>query len=145
SPEGTAGDYSRVESRLERDIKAPAEPGFYEIRYVLNEGARTLASQDLEVVDANAALDAGIGLSVPAQANPGASITVSWSGEVESADQRIALARADQADFSWIAVQAAGAEKTLELQMPNDAGRYEVRFIDISGRQVLGRSIVEVK
>ena len=30
-------------------------------------------------------------------------------------------------------------------QAADEAGRYEVRFLDVSGREVLGRSVVEVK
>ena len=72
-------------------------------------------------------------------------ITVSWTWNAGGADQRISVARTDQADFSWIAAHKVGSEKVLELQMPVQAGAYEVRFLDISGRKVLGRSIVEVK
>src|SRR5690606_29169997 len=100
--EGKYGEYIRVRDKLQGDIRAPQEPGLYELRYVLHEGARTLASQDLEVVAADAPLDDGAGLSVPPKATAGQTITVSWRGGGDSADQRIALARADQADFSWV-------------------------------------------
>ncbi len=143
--EGQYADYIRVRDKLEGDLKAPAETGLYEIRSVLREGARTLASHDLEVVAEDAPLDDGAGLSAPAQAGVGEIITVAWSGGADSADQRIALARADQADFSWIVAHKVGADKTLQLTMPQEAGSYEVRYLDISGRKVLGRAIVEVK
>ncbi|WIY52235.1 VWA domain-containing protein [Devosia sp. YIM 151766] len=143
--QGSYADYIRVRDKLQGDLKAPGEPGLYEIRYVLREGARTLASQDLEVVEADAPLDEGAGLSAPAQSSAGGTITVSWTGGADSADQRISLARADQADFSWIVAHKVATEKTLELKMPDEPGRYEVRYLDVSGRSVLGRAIVEVK
>lgn len=143
--EGTYQDYIRVRDNLEGDLEAPAEPGLYEIRYVLQEGARTVSSRVLEVVGADAPLDGGVGLVVPVQASPGEMITVSWSGGAGSADQRLALARADQADFSWIEAHRIAEETTLELIMPNEPGRYEVRYLDISGQAVLGRAIVEVE
>src|SRR5690606_30907630 len=99
--EGKYGEYIRVRDKLQCDIRAPQEPGLYELRYVLREGASTLASQALEVVAADAPLDDGAGLSVPPKATAGQTITVSWRGGGDSADQRIALARADQVDFSW--------------------------------------------
>src|SRR5690606_23215237 len=114
-------------------------------RYMLNEGSRTLARHDLEVVAADAPLDEGAGLDVPAEARAGEVITISWSGGGDSADQRISLARADQADFSWIEAHRVGDENNLELRMPDEAGTYEVRFLDISSRKVLGRALVEVK
>ncbi len=143
--EGSYGDYLRVGEKLEGELEAPAEPGLYEIRYVLQEGARTLADSVLEVVDAAAPLDDGAGLKVPAQAGTGETITISWTGGSEGTDQRIALARADQADFSWIVTHRVGQENSIELVMPDDAGRYEVRYLDISGKSVMGRAIVEVR
>ena len=143
--EGSYQDYIRVRDNLAGDLDAPAEPGLYEIRYVLQEGARTVSSRVLEVVGADAPLDDGVGLVVPGQASPGETITVSWSGGAGSADQRLALARADQADFSWIEAHRIAEETTHELTMPNEPGRYEVRYLDISGQAVLGRAIVEVE
>jgi Ca-activated chloride channel family protein len=143
--EGAYEQYIRVRGNLEGDLEAPAAPGLYEIRYVLKEGARTLARRDLEVVDADAPLDDGAGLRAPSRAGRGEKITVSWTGGGTGADQRISLARADQADFSWIEAQAVGDRTSLQLTMPDEAGRYEVRYLDVSGRSVLGRAIVEVE
>jgi Ca-activated chloride channel family protein len=143
--EKSEGKYFRVQNKTEGKLAAPAETGLYEMRYVLNEGRRTVASHAFEVVAADAPLDDGAGLSAPAQAGAGETITVSWSGGADSADQRIALARADQTDFSWIAAHKTGAAQSLELKMPQEAGTYEVRYLDVSGRKVLGRAIVEVK
>ncbi|PWJ83739.1 Ca-activated chloride channel family protein [Pseudaminobacter salicylatoxidans] len=143
--QGAEGKYLRVRDNTDGKLVGPTETGFYELRYILNEGARIMATHSFEVVPANAPLDEGAGLNAPAQAGVGETITVSWTAEAGSADQRVSVARADQADFSWIAAHKVGAEKVLELQMPAEAGAYEVRFLDISGRKVLGRSIVEVK
>jgi Ca-activated chloride channel family protein len=144
--EGTHEKYIRANGNLQGDLKAPAEPGLYEIRYVLNEGRRTLARHSIEVVAADAPLDDGAGLAVPSQAVRGETITASWTGGADGgADQRIAVARKDQADFSWIAAHPVGTGKSMDLKMPNEAGTYEVRYLDVTGRKVLGRAIVEVK
>ena len=145
SKEGAYQEYIRVEEELEGELEAPAEPGLYEIRYVLQEGARTLASRALEIVGAQAPLDDGAGLTVPSQASAGETISVSWTGGSDSPDQRISLARADQADFSWINAHRVGDQTSMELTMPDEAGRYEVRYLDVTGRTVLGRAIVEVE
>ena len=112
---------------------------------MLNEGKKTIASAPLEVVAADAPLDDGAGLSVPTEAQVGEEITVSWSGTSNSTDQRVSVARTDQPDFSWITVQAVGDQKSMNLTMPDKAGFYEVRFLDIKGRKLLGRSVIEVK
>ena len=145
SKEGAYQEYIRVEEELEGELEAPAEPGLYEIRYVLQEGARTLASRALEIVGAQAPLDDGAGLTVPSQASAGETISVSWTGGSDSPDQRISLARADQADFSWINAHRVGDQTSMELTMPDEAGRYEVHYLDVTGRTVLGRAIVEVE
>ncbi|TGY88003.1 VWA domain-containing protein, partial [Marinicauda algicola] len=41
--EGTYEDYARVRDDSEASLQAPAEPGLYEVRYVLKEGRVTLA------------------------------------------------------------------------------------------------------
>ncbi|WP_084649799.1 vWA domain-containing protein [Stappia stellulata] len=143
--EGTRNIYLRTGDKTEGKLTAPAEPGLYEIRYILNEGKKTVAMAPLEVVGADAPLDEGAYLSVPKTAAPGATIAVSWTGESDSADQRIALARKDQPDFSWISVHKVAAEESVDITMPQEQGLYEVRFLDVAGRVVLGRAIVEVK
>jgi len=104
-----------------------------------------MARHPVEVLAADAPMDEGAGLVVPASAKPGEAITVTWSGGADEGDQRVTLARADQADFSWINAETALGRDSLEVTMPDVPGRYEIRFLDIGNRQVLGRSIVEVQ
>src|SRR5699024_3043861 len=47
--EGQSGTYIRVDENTEGSLTAPAETGMYELRYVLNEGAKTLATAPIEV------------------------------------------------------------------------------------------------
>ncbi|WP_417604431.1 VWA domain-containing protein [Primorskyibacter flagellatus] len=143
--EGSYADYIRVNSVTQGKLTAPDTTGLYELRYVLDKGARTLASAPLEVVGADAPLDDGAGLSVPATAAPGETITVTWALQSDSADQRIALARKDQPDFSWISVQSIGDVASMQITLPEETGLYEVRFLDVAGGALLGRSVVEVK
>ncbi|GGA50795.1 VWA domain-containing protein [Pelagibacterium lentulum] len=144
SESGSLGaSYKRVRSDTQATFTAPDEPGFYEVRYVLDAGRRLIASDTFEVVAADAPLDEGAGLSAPSSAAPGASVTVTWTGDAENA--RVSLARADQADFSWIEAQPANAEKATKFTMPDAPGSYEFRFLDIGNQAVLGRSIIEVQ
>ncbi len=142
---GTVADHIRTRSTIQGRLKAPEQTGLYEIRYVLDEGRVTLASAMLEVVVSNAPIDHGAGLSAPTEATPGSTITVTWTGGGEGADQRITLAGRDQTDFGWISAQKIAAEKSIEITLPNEPGLYEVRFLDLTNQAVLGRSVVEVK
>jgi Ca-activated chloride channel homolog len=143
--EGIRDIYLRTGDETEGRLTAPAEPGLYEIRYILDEGYKTLATAPLEVVAADAPLDEGAGLSVPETAAPGATIAITWTGESKSTDQRIAVARKDQPDFSWVSVQSVGEKKAMELEMPEEPGVYEVRFLDLANQQLLGRSVIAVQ
>ena len=143
--EGQRGNYLVVRDASEGSLTAPSEPGLYEVRYILNEGRRTMASDSFEVVAADAPLDEGAGLSVPTTAEPGETITISWTVDSAGASHRIAVARADQPDFSWIEAHPVSAEKTLQISLPDEPGTLEVRFLDIGAQSVLGRAIVEVQ
>ncbi|MGO2089198.1 MAG: hypothetical protein ACTH2P_06265, partial [Oceanisphaera sp.] len=72
-------------------------------------------------------------------------ITIRWTGAFDSGDQRIALALKDKPDFSWLNVQSVGDDKTMTLTLPDKAGVYEVRFLDVAGRKLLGRSVIKVE
>ncbi|MGP5311144.1 hypothetical protein, partial [Vreelandella alkaliphila] len=65
--------YLRTEDRTEGSLKAPAEPGLYEIRYILDVSSKTLATAPIEVVEAE------VTVSGPPQATTGAGFDVSWS------------------------------------------------------------------
>ncbi len=143
--DGQHADYIRVGDGTEGKMTAPAEPGLYEIRYHLERQSRVIARQPLEVLAADAPMDDGAGLVVPTMGKPGATITVTWTGGADSADQRVTLARADQADFSWISAESVIGRNSLEITLPDVPGTYEVRFLDVTSRAVLGRSIIEVQ
>ena len=143
--EGSYGDYVRVRNHLHADLTVPGEEGLYEVRYILHQGDRTMASAPLEVIAADAPLDDGAGLTAPGEASPGTTITVSWSGGSDSTDQRISIARADQPDFSWVTVHRIKGDTSMNLTVPKEPGTYEIRYLDISNRKILGRSILQVR
>ena len=143
--EGTLGTSIRASAGSPGDLEAPVQPGLYEVRYVLNEGRRTIATTTIEVVAADAALNQGATLDVPETVAPGATFAVNWTAEVTGGDQRITLAAPDQADFTWIAMKAAADGPPLEFQAPAEPGFYEIRFLDIGRQEVLSRVIFEVR
>jgi len=126
--EGARETHFRVRDNSEDSFAAPDQTGFYEIRYVLDEGRRTLASQPIEVLAADAALEQGASLDAPDSAAAGSTITVGWEVEAESADQRITIARADQAIFTWETAVRLEGQSPLEITLPDDPGGYELRL-----------------
>ena len=142
--EGEYLAYHRVEDDDSAEIEAPAEPGLYEVRYMLDEGSKTLATSPVEVVAADAPLDDGAGLSAPASAAPGETISISWTIAPEDADRRVTLAASDAPDFTWVSAHPVGAETETDITLPTEPGQYEVRFLDLSRQEVLGRAIIAV-
>ncbi|UJF24874.1 VWA domain-containing protein [Suttonella sp. R2A3] len=142
--EGTRHAYIRVYDKHQSSLNAPGNSGLYELRYVLNEGLRTLAHTPVEVVNADAALDSGAGLNVPTQGKVGESVSVSWSVNSEGANHRIAIAEASAADFTWLEAHQVSGNASQEFTLPDTPGRYEVRYSDLGNTAVLGRSIIEV-
>ena len=138
------GQAVRARSNTKGTLTAPDDPGLYEVRYMLDQDRATMATVNIEVVDADAPLDDGAGLQAPAQAKTGETLTATWSRDSEG-DERIALAQDDQPDFSWISAEKAGEDQKLELTMPDKAGTYEIRYLDITNREVLGRTLVKVE
>ncbi|MEQ8432055.1 MAG: VWA domain-containing protein [Roseovarius sp.] len=149
APMGSGDDdfsnYFSVRDQTERDMKAPETPGMYELRYILREGGRVLARQPVEVLDADAALNSGAELTAPDTAAPGSTIDVGWTVEAESADQRITIAAADQAIFTWIEAVKITGDPPVSLTLPDDPGIYELRFLDVSNQQVLARKVIAVE
>ncbi|QPC42938.1 VWA domain-containing protein [Kaustia mangrovi] len=148
-PAGTAEREVKTHKRV-RDhdavtLKAPEETGLYEVRYVLDEGRRTLARTTVEVVAETAPLDTGGSLDVPERAAPGETVEVSWTSSSTSGRQRVALAESNQADFTWIEAKAAGDGPPLSFTMPDKPGFYEVRLLDLAGPKVLSRAMIEVR
>ena len=143
--DGKYADYIRVGDASAGKMTAPPETGLYEIRYHLERENRVMARYPVEVLAADAPMDDGAGLEVPKAGKPGETITATWSSGLETGDRRVAFARADQADFSWISAESISGRDSLEITLPEAPGRYEVRFLDITNRKVLGRSIIEVK
>ncbi|MWD27149.1 VWA domain-containing protein [Aquicoccus sp. SCR17] len=143
--EGSHGDYFRVKNDSRRKMRVPEEPGLYELRYVLDEGKRTMARHRIEVLAADAALESGASLSAPETAAPGAEIQVGWEVETDSADQRITLARGSQAIFTWLQAIRITGEPPVRITLPEEPGMYELRFLDVANQEVLARKVITVE
>ncbi|MFX0541027.1 VWA domain-containing protein [Roseovarius sp. S4756] len=145
TPDEESATYVRVGENTDAKLAAPAERGLYELRYVLNEGRRVLARHPIEVLAADAALESGASLSAPETAAAGATISVDWTVQNASGDQRISIARANQATFTWITAIKIDGAPPVSITLPDAPGMYELRFLDIPGQSVLARRIIRVE
>jgi Ca-activated chloride channel family protein len=97
------------------------------------------------VVGENAPIDSGAGLQAPQTAAPGSEIRVTWTLEGSGDDHRVTIARADQADFTWIEAKSASDGPPVTFTAPDEAGTYEIRYLDLANQEVLGRVRVTVE
>ncbi|SEP24669.1 Ca-activated chloride channel family protein, partial [Salinihabitans flavidus] len=135
----------RVRDNTEGTLRAPEQPGLYEVRYVLNEGRVVLARASVEILDADAPLSFGATLTAPDSAAAGETIEIEWQVEERSADQRIALAEQGKPLFTWAAVEKITDDGPVRLTLPDESGVYELRLLDISNRKVLARQVIELR
>ncbi|MEO0892970.1 MAG: VWA domain-containing protein [Pseudomonadota bacterium] len=145
SPDDDFSQYFVVRAETSKEVDTPDAPGLYELRYVLKEGTKVLARQTIDVVDANAALSAGALINAPDTASAGSTVSITWSVEQETADQRLTLASPDQAIFTWITSQKMNGLTEVEVTMPDDPGLYELRILDVSGQAVLAQKMITVE
>src|SRR5690606_24237085 len=113
------------------------DPGLYEVRYVLDEGKKTLATTPVEVVEAEQTV------SAPATVTFGTEFTATWGKTVDPKD--------------WVTIVPVGAEEgkflsyknvrdhdSVKLRAPADPGLYEVRYVLDEGKKTLASTPVEV-
>ncbi|MFA7669885.1 MAG: VWA domain-containing protein, partial [Burkholderiaceae bacterium] len=135
--EGAYTHYKRVRDVSEETLTAPAEPGLYEVRYVLYEGDRTLATVNVEVVEAE------MGITAPAQITTGARFPVTWSSSVHPQDY-VTIVPADAKEGAYTHYKRVRDVSEETLTAPAEPGLYEVRYVLYEGDRTLATANVEV-
>ncbi len=137
APEGKYNDYARVKADGKPvEITAPDALGQYEVRYVVQQSGRTLASQPVSLV----AVDATV--SAPAEIPAGSTFTVEWTGPVNPQDYiTIVEVGAPEGKYNdYARVKADG--KPVEITAPDALGQYEVRYVvQQSGRTLASQAV----
>jgi Ca-activated chloride channel family protein len=113
----------------------PTEPGTYELRYVANQDRTVLASRVIEVTAISASLVA------PETAVAGSTIKVTWEGPDYDNDF-ISVARPDDNGYENYTYTREGA--TLDLDMPEEPGTYELRYVVNQDRTVVATRTITV-
>ncbi|HET9032134.1 MAG TPA: VWA domain-containing protein [Dokdonella sp.] len=122
----------------EIELMPPAEPGEYELRYVLNERERIIASRPITVTASD------VSVSGPATAMAGDTITIKASGP-EGSGHWIGFAPAgsDVTQYrDYIRPQGAKTEGT--LMAPTEAGDYELRYVLNEREKVVASQPIKV-
>jgi Ca-activated chloride channel family protein len=136
--DGTHVDYDRMQGRTEGELRAPAEPGLYEVRLQLDAGDRVLARTPIEVVDAK------VTVSAPTQVVVGSAFPVTWQGESLHPRDYVTIVPAGAEDGTYADYDRMQDRSEGELRAASEPGLYEVRLQLDAGDRVLARTPVEV-
>ena len=145
--------YAYVESSRDGEtstLRMPAQPGDYQIRYVLEAptGRRVLASEAIELTAATATLAA------PDSVAAGEDIAVTWSGPDGDGDYLDIVPSGQQEASGELAYSytanadgEVGGERISTLRAPDQPGTYDLRYIlqAAGGRAVLARRSLIVR
>jgi Ca-activated chloride channel homolog len=137
APEGRYLSWAFTRNGSPVRLTAPSEPGDYEVRYVLGQGARTLASAPVRVVQAAASV------GPPAEVAAGAAFEVDWEGPNNPTDYvTIVLVGAPEGRYLSWAFTRNGSP--VRLTAPSEPGDYEVRYVLRQGARTLASAPVRV-
>ena len=127
--------YTRDGSPLK--IRAPSDPGQYEVRYILDQGRKILAKTSITVLGVVAHIEA------PEAADAASRFEVSWQGPDSNGDY-IAIAKPADGGSGYVAYTYTREGSPLQLRAPSDPGQYEVRYILDQGRKILARTNITI-
>ncbi|BBO80746.1 hypothetical protein DSCO28_13120 [Desulfosarcina ovata subsp. sediminis] len=119
-------------------LRAPSDPGTYEIRYILGRGDRLLAKTSMQIKAVTASVQA------PPSANVATEFEVSWQGPDNKQDY-ISIARLDQRSGSYVNYTYTSKGNPLKLRAPSDPGTYEIRYILGRGDRLLAKTSMQIK
>lgn len=129
---GAYVNQTRVKQGNPARLRAPSDPGDYEIRYVLGRGNKVLARAPI-VVEAVAAT-----VQTDAAVKAGAEFPVAWTGPAYPEDI-ITIALATHPPGGSVVAKRVSLGNPLKLKAPLKPGAYEVRYLLGRGNRVLAR------
>ncbi len=121
---------TRTQKGSPLQLQMPAEPGTYELRYVLYNERAVLASVPIEIIEGV------VSVTGPEEAEAGTYIAVEWVGPDENLDY-IAIAEPGSKGGEAINLARTKNESPLKIQMPAEPGDYELRYVLYNDRVIL--------
>ncbi len=119
-------------------LQMPSEPGEYEIRYIMNQTHRILATQPITVEAVNATITA------PETAAAGDTITIEWDGPDYQNDY-ISVAEIGSRGNQYENYTYTREGSPLGLTMPAEPGEYEIRYIQNQDATILASVTIVVE
>ena len=137
SPDQEYIEWARVEDGNPSVLRAPSDPGDYELRYIDGEKGEARARTTIEV----AAVP--IKLTAPKKATVGIRFEVVWTGPASPSDI-ICISKPNAAPHRYLEWASITEGSPLTLAAPSKPGAYEVRYVARYGSEILARIPIEV-
>lgn len=137
APEGTHTKYRDTRHGNPLELQAPDALGAHEIRYVIGQSKRTLASHPVTLVPVSA------NLTVDGPVVPGAKIEVQWQGPDNKGDY-ITIVEQGAPEGSHTDYRRTSRGSPLQLKTPEQPGDYEVRYVVGQSKRTLASVPVRV-
>ena len=135
---GSYVNYTYTSKGSPLKVRAPSDPGTYEVRYIMGKGNILLAKTAIEIKGVRASVDA------PPVADVATEFDVTWEGPGNKEDY-ISIARPDQGPGSYVNYTYTIKGSPLKVRAPSDPGTYEVRYILGRGNKLLAKTTIEIK
>jgi Ca-activated chloride channel family protein len=119
-------------------VRAPGDPGEYEVRYILARGGKLLAKAAITINPVTAEV------RPPASAAVGAEFEVTWQGP-GYAEDFIALARPGQPPGGSVSSAKVRPGSPVKLRAPKEPGSYEIRYVLGRGNRLLAKVVIAVE
>ncbi|MHA3913320.1 VWA domain-containing protein [Halovulum sp. GXIMD14793] len=115
-------NYTYINGNDTVELALPAEPGDYELRYVMALDQTILGTRPITVTEVP------ITLSAPETGSAGSAIVVEWDGPDGEGDY-ISIAEVDSRSGQYIAYEYTESGNPTPMILPGVPGTYEVRYI----------------
>ncbi len=125
------GKYQYTQKGPSLSLRAPDEPGEYELRYLMGSSKKTLARSTIQVKATQAKVEG------PKQVSAGAKFSVDWVGPDNQQDF-IALVQRDAPEKSYGKYRYTNTGNPVVLTAPDEPGEYQVRYLTGSAHYTLG-------
>ena len=130
-------NYTYTREGVPLSLEMPADPGQYELRYVMKQGKTILARQSINIDPVGATI------IVPKMADAGQDLIIQWEGP-NYRDDYIAVSQIGSADGKYVNYTYTREGNTLTLEMPSAAGTYEIRYVQKQDKTVLAKQEIEL-
>lgn len=134
------GEHARRGRGDRVEVLAPSLPGSYELRYLIDQRRHLVARQALEVTPLRVTLDA------PPSAPAGGPLTVDLIGEANPTDLVVVVAEGAPDDAMTLHARLGRDTARVHFRrLPDEPGRYEIRYLIDRGRVVVARQALRIE